>query len=45
MFLDTNMVFLVLFGICCGGIALILSIIELAIGQDPEANVAQPLCW
>jgi hypothetical protein len=38
MFLDTNMVVLVLFAICCGGIALILSIIELAIGKDPEAK-------
>jgi hypothetical protein len=38
MFLDTNMVLLVLFGICCGGIALILSIIELAIGKHPEAK-------
>jgi hypothetical protein len=38
MFLDTNMVFLVLFGVCCQVIALILSIIELSIGRDPEAK-------
>jgi len=38
MFLDTNMFVLVLFGLCCGVIALVLSIVELSIGKDPEAK-------
>jgi hypothetical protein len=38
MFLDTNMFFLVLFGLCCGVIAMVLSIVELATGKDPEAK-------
>jgi hypothetical protein len=38
MFLDTNMVMLVLFAVCCQLVALILSIIELSIGRHPEAK-------
>jgi hypothetical protein len=38
MFLDTNMVVLVLFGLCCGLIAVVLSIVELGTGKDPEAK-------
>ena len=38
MFLDTNMFFLVLFGLCCGVVAIVLSIVELATGKDPEAK-------
>jgi hypothetical protein len=37
-FLNTNMVILVLFGICCNGIALILGIIGLAVCKDPDAK-------
>jgi hypothetical protein len=37
-FLDTNLVVLILFAVCCNLIALILSIVELATGRDPEAK-------
>jgi hypothetical protein len=38
MFANTNIVVLVLFGICCSGIALILGIIALATGRDERAK-------
>ena len=38
MFRDTSMPVLVIFAICCGGIALILSIIAFATAKDPEAK-------
>ena len=36
--INTNIVILVLFGLCCGGIALIVGIIGLITSQDPEAK-------
>lgn len=38
MFRDTNIVILVLFGLCCNGIALILGIIGLVTAKDPKAK-------
>ena len=38
MFKDTSMVVLVLFALCCNGIALILGIIALATAKDPTAK-------
>jgi hypothetical protein len=38
MFADTNIVFLVLFGLCCSGIALILGAVGLATCTDPKAK-------
>jgi thiamine transporter ThiT len=38
MFRDTSIIVLVLFGFCCGGIALILSIICLVTNKDPQAK-------
>jgi hypothetical protein len=37
-FRDTNIVVLVLFSICCNGIALILGIIGLVTAKDPKAK-------
>jgi hypothetical protein len=37
-FLNTNMVVLVLFGFCCGIIALVIGIVGLAICKDPDAK-------
>jgi hypothetical protein len=37
-FLNTNMVVLVLFGFCCGIIALIVGIVGLAVCKDPDAK-------
>ena len=37
-FLNTNMVVLVLFGFCCGVIALIVGIIGLSVCKDPDAK-------
>ena len=37
-FLNTNMVLLVIFGFCCGGIAMIVGIIGLCICKDPDAK-------
>ena len=38
MFMDTSMVILVLFGLCCGWIAMILAIICVATAKQPEAR-------
>jgi hypothetical protein len=38
MFANTNIVILVLFGICCNGIALILGIVGLAVCKDEKAR-------
>lgn len=38
MFLDTAFPLLILFGLCCGMIALVLSIICLATAKQPEAK-------
>lgn len=38
MFRDTNMVVLVLFAVCCNGIALILGIICMVTAKDPKAK-------
>jgi hypothetical protein len=38
MFADTNIVLLVLFGLCCSGIALILGAVGLATCTDPKAK-------
>jgi len=38
MFAKTNIVILVLFGICCGGVALILGIVGLVTCKDPRAK-------
>jgi hypothetical protein len=38
MFGNTNIVMLILFGFCCGGIALILGIVGLATCKDPKAR-------
>jgi len=38
LFAKTNVVVLVLFGLCCNGIALILSIICLVTAKDPVAK-------
>jgi hypothetical protein len=37
-FLNTNMFVLVLFGFCCGFIALIVGIVGLAVCKDPDAK-------
>ena len=38
MFADTNIVALILFGLCCSGIALILGVVGLATCTDPKAK-------
>jgi hypothetical protein len=38
MFRDTNIVVIILFGLCCGQIALILGIVGLALCKDPKAK-------
>src|SRR5262249_38426446 len=38
MFANTNIVALILFGLCCGDIALILGIVGLAVCQDERAR-------
>ena len=38
MFAKTNMVLLILFGFCCGNIALVLGIIGLVLCKDPRAK-------
>lgn len=38
MFRDTNIVILVIFGICCNGIALILGLIGVFTAKDPKAK-------
>ncbi len=38
MFAKTHIVLLILFGFCCGGIALILGIVGLVACQDPRAK-------
>jgi len=38
MFANTNIVVLILFGFCCGGIALILGIVGLAVCKDEKAR-------
>ena len=38
MYRDTNIVMLVLFGCCCGGIAFILSLICYLTAKDPMAK-------
>lgn len=38
MFAKTNIILLVLFGFCCGYIALILGIVGLVVCQDPRAK-------
>jgi hypothetical protein len=38
MYRDTNIVVLVLFGLCCGGIAFILSLIAFLTAKDPKAK-------
>ena len=38
MFARTNFVLLILFGICCNGIALILGIVGLIVCKDPTAR-------
>lgn|SRR5262245_15437012 len=38
MYRDTNIVVLVLFGLCCGGIAFILSLIAFLTAKDPQAK-------
>jgi hypothetical protein len=38
MFANTNIVLLVLFGLCCNGIALILGVVGLITCKDPKAK-------
>jgi hypothetical protein len=38
MFRDTNIVILILFGVCCGLIALILSLVGVLTAKDPKAK-------
>ncbi len=38
MYMDTSFPLLIIFGFCCGGIALILSVIALATAKQPEAK-------
>jgi hypothetical protein len=38
MYMDTAFPLLIIFGFCCGGIALILSVIALATAKQPEAK-------
>lgn len=38
MFRDTNIVFLILFGLCCRGLALILSAVGYFTAKDPKAK-------
>jgi hypothetical protein len=38
MFRDTNIVILILFGLCCNGIAFILGLIGLLTAKDPKAK-------
>ena len=44
MYRDTNIVLLVLFGICCGLIAFILSLIALITAKDPTAKSNAMIC-
>jgi FtsH-binding integral membrane protein len=37
-FRDTNIVVLVIFGLCCGIIAFVLSLVALLTGKDPKAK-------
>lgn len=38
LYMDTAFPVLIIFGFCCGGIALILSVIALATAKQPEAK-------
>ena len=38
MYRDTNIVVLIFFGLCCGLIALVLSLVALLTGKDPKAK-------
>jgi hypothetical protein len=38
MFANTNIVLLVLFGVCCNGLALILGVVGLITCKDPKAK-------
>lgn len=38
MYRDTNIVVLVLFGLCCGVIAFVLSLVAYLTGKDPQAK-------
>lgn len=38
MYRDTNIVILVIFGVCCSGIALILSLVAYFTGKDAKAK-------
>jgi hypothetical protein len=38
MYRDTNIVVLIIFSVCCSGIAFILSLIAVLTGKDPKAK-------
>ena len=44
MYRDTNIVVLVLFGLCCSGIAFIMSLIALITAKDPTAKSNAMIC-